>query len=292
MNITYLENYEGWIEPDDMNCDLFDIKTIIIMTHNGNRHYCASPVITDFLEKINIPMFVPKSQDELSTKIGLLEHFYNLEIILVEKKDKDLLYNVSKKYPLIFIHIPKTAGVSINDALNIAVPGHRSLKEIELSLDKSIFNSYKKVAVVRNPYDRMISLYKHALINDMKNARKAGYVGDDHSFETWFWNLAHHFHKITFQPLTLMSCYDLILNNSGEIDIDYILRFENLEEDWNNMFNELNIEPPQLPVLNTTKHEHYSKHYQCQTGEIMIKFITKMFKKDFDNFGYKFEEKN
>jgi len=54
----------------------------------------------------------------------------------------------------------------------------------------------------------------------------------------------------------------------------------------------LNIKPPKLSRLNVTKGEHYSKYYQCQTGEIMIKFINKMFKKDFDEFGYKFEEYN
>ena len=76
--------------------------------------------------------------------------------------------NESHKYKLIFFHIPKNAGVSVRNALKIDRKSHKfpfTNVSVALPIDvkantlESIYESYHKFAIVRNPYERMVSLY-------------------------------------------------------------------------------------------------------------------------------------
>lgn len=71
------------------------------------------------------------------------------------------------KHNLLFVHIPKNAGSAINSLLIKEGCKYASLydyKHIPLAVHKKdlgqkIFNSLTKFAVVRNPYDRVVSYY-------------------------------------------------------------------------------------------------------------------------------------
>ena len=78
---------------------------------------------------------------------------------------------------------------------------------------------------------------------------------------------------------------DIVSGMRREKLVDYILRFEHLEEMWNKMFEELGYKPPELPKKNISKHKHYSEYYDDETRE----FVGKLFKRDIEVFGYEFE---
>jgi hypothetical protein len=75
------------------------------------------------------------------------------------------------KYKLIFIHVPKTGGTSIEKILNLrnnyngyGILENKALQHLKwnsykLFLGDNIFNNYYKFSVVRNPIDRLISEY-------------------------------------------------------------------------------------------------------------------------------------
>ena len=76
--------------------------------------------------------------------------------------------NESHKYKLIYFHIPKCAGVSVRRAIGIDKTKHNGLfKNVSIGLaidvkyntDDEIYNSYHKFSIVRNPFERMLSLY-------------------------------------------------------------------------------------------------------------------------------------
>jgi len=76
--------------------------------------------------------------------------------------------NESHKYNLIYFHIPKCAGVSVRRAIGIDKTKHNGLfKNVSIGLaidvkyntDDEIYNSYHKFSIVRNPFERMLSLY-------------------------------------------------------------------------------------------------------------------------------------
>ena len=76
--------------------------------------------------------------------------------------------NESEKYKLIFFHIPKCAGVSVRRAIGIdksknPFPYDNVSTALAIDVwgctDKEIYDSYHKFSIVRNPFERMLSLY-------------------------------------------------------------------------------------------------------------------------------------
>jgi chondroitin 4-sulfotransferase 11 len=64
----------------------------------------------------------------------------------------------------IFVHIPKTAGTSVTDALfGTPRPRHRPLQWYE-GMEPELYKEYFKFAFVRNPWDRLVSGY-HYVVN-------------------------------------------------------------------------------------------------------------------------------
>lgn len=80
---------------------------------------------------------------------------------------------------------------------------------------------------------------------------------------------------------------DTLCDLDGGLLVDNILRFEHLEDDWNEFFKSLGHEPPRLPKKNKSKHRHYSEYYDDESRD----FIKYMFGRDIASFKYKFETK-
>ena len=269
------------------------------------------------------------STKDIKKRINLINRMHSAELYIYEQNVvNNTDYNVSSKYPLISVHIPKTAGQSVNNILNIKHKGHRALQQLQTKLNPDIYNSYTKFGIVRNPFDRIVSLYSHRIKYDhrwdvygfkdtwdtisktylTKNYNKSeisysdelkpvhitdtslrGSLTTNTLFEWWFWNFDVHQHMLVDPHLQFMSCYDCLCDNAGELGVDYTLRFEHLNEDWENMFEVLNLKAPKLPKINKTKHKHYSEYFECETGELIKDFIYKRFNSDFKFFGYSFD---
>ena len=326
MKLYYLDNLYWDLISDPYNTVVVDRCTLKnhfcydfeIGTHHPDRlNYFAEKNLIGReyfeLEKKNTHTiwYTPTTQDELDQKVSLIRTLlHDSNVFVIEKNKHSLPYNVSSKYPLIFVHTPKTAGTSMNKVLDIGEDfgGHRKLTQLRTLLDESTYQSYKKMSVIRNPFDRIVSLYKATepqmiqLAKDEQNVRDwpTGSDEEQYTFESWFWDITSHVNNITSEPLFYAPCYDLMVDEKGELAIDYIIRYENLEKDFKNMFDDMKIEAPELPKLNvaTIKHPdmfkpglHYSKYYDCHTKNVMIEFIYELFEKDFKAFGYEFEDK-
>ena len=159
-----------------------------------------------------------------------------------------------------------------------------ALSDLGLS---SLYKNYFKFAIVRNPWDRFVSIFHHVVFgnHDRGWLRKYGakpvrrdcfkelLTRDDNIFKT-FRPIKH---------LGLMSKY----GNQYDFTLgcDFIGRFENLQQDFNTICNKIGIKQRQLPVLNNTNHKHYSEYYDDETREI----IAQVYSKDIKYFGYKFD---
>ncbi len=95
-------------------------------------------------------------------------------------------YNCSDKYKIIFIHVPRTGGGTINNLLEIPREdqGHRASWEIRMSIDPGKWEEYDKIVMCRNPWDRMVSLYKYR----MKKGYDTKTKFDVSSFRNWLVN--------------------------------------------------------------------------------------------------------
>ena len=51
----------------------------------------------------------------------------------------------------IFVHIPKTAGSSVSEALGLTWQNHKDLARYRKELEAKVFSAYFKFTIVRNP---------------------------------------------------------------------------------------------------------------------------------------------
>jgi len=201
---------------------------------------------------------------------------------------------ISLQKRFLFVHIPKTAGNSIQSALrdysedqlvalrkeqdgierfglrspNYNVKKHSTLREYHDALGGEQFRNLYKFTCVRNPWDRMVSYY----------------FTPTQSPENW--------DRIKFREIIskAVSIADYLRLDDGEEDpfanVDYIMRFESLAEDFRTVCGTLNISPATLPRYNRSTREHYSKYYDDE----LRKLVRKRFAREIERFGYAFEE--
>ena len=188
---------------------------------------------------------------------------------------------IIKDYKTIFVHIPKNAGTSIETFFKKDTytfdermfNRHDTIKEIRWKLEcndkfkkSKEYNKWKKFAIVRNPYDRMVSWY---FFYNIKNLTRHA---DNTSFYSWVKNPTK-FNLFEETKYLLKPQYTWIDNTVT------ILKYENLNEELNNFFNK-EIE---LPIINKTNHKQYLEYYNQESLDV----VYEKYKKDFKKFNYK-----
>lgn len=183
--------------------------------------------------------------------------------------------NYSSKYNLFFVHIPKNAGTSINEFLEIKPDnrGHRT--PLQLSELYTEYSSTPSFAVIRNPWDRMVSLYKFR-----KNKGHDKHLIGDYSFQQWL--LSTQTPKMAGY-MEWVNQYDLLFKDKNLVT--EVIEYSNLVEELTIFLKKQGHYTISLPHLNSSNREHYSSYYNDEC----IDFVARKFDKDIRAFGYEFE---
>ena len=182
----------------------------------------------------------------------------------------------------IFIHITKTGGTSVETALGGKLHDHRACKKYIEEYGDDIFDRLPSFTIVRNPWDKMVSHYAYLRLHKKANEKnKVPWSSKvkDLSFDQWLEKIANG-EQVTAFPLRHFN----YIKVNGKIVVKHIIRFENLQEDFNKACSKIGIEATKLPHLNKSNHAHYSCYYNEKTKNI----IGKHYKEEIDYFGYKF----
>jgi sulfotransferase famil protein len=201
---------------------------------------------------------------------------------------------ISFQKGFLFVHIPKTAGNSIQSALRdysedqlvalrkeqdgierfglrnpkYKIRKHSTLREYRDTLGEEQFRKLYRFTCVRNPWDRMVSYYFTPTQNP----------------ESWD---REKFYGIISKAISIADYLRLNENEENSFaNVDYIMRFENLADDFRTVCNQLDISPVTLPQYNRSTREHYSKYYDDELRE----FVRTRFAADIERFGYTFEQ--
>lgn len=204
---------------------------------------------------------------------------------------------ISHQHKCIFIHIPKTAGSSIEKKLNFfdklerGVQNHNTIRDIEPEpwvkstysiisnfnqpslikssvkkiikpqISKDLYDTYFKFSFVRNSWSRAFSWYKN-VIRDETHQRKLK-VSSECSLKEFLRGYKHNW--------GLRSQLFWLKNAQGEIPMDFVGRFENLEKDFSIVCDQLGITDKQLPDLLVTERTNYTDYYDQESIDMVYK---------------------
>lgn len=195
---------------------------------------------------------------------------------------------ISHKHKAIFVHVPKTAGSSMRvyfgkrgfeqveyhapDGTNDDKTGvytNGTSWRIKRNLEKE-WDKYFKFAFIRNPWDRMVSCWKNRAIK----YEDFGKFLKDYPYPQRNHNLIWH----TLPQLKHMT--DLNGNNM----MNFVGKFENLDEDLNTICEKVGIDYSPLPHINKSKHKPYWEYY---TNEQRL-FVESIYMKEIKLYNYEF----
>jgi len=200
---------------------------------------------------------------------------------------------ISLQKRFLFVHIPKTAGNSIQSVLRdysedqlvalrkeqdgierfglrnpkYKVKKHSTLNEYRDALGDEQFRNLFKFTCVRNPWDRMVSYYFTPTQNP----------------ETWN---PKKFREIISKAVSVPEY--LRLDDREEdpfANVNYIMRFENLADDFGAVCKAIGISSPTLPQYNRSSRKHYSNYYDDELREL----VRTRFAAEIGRFNYTFE---
>lgn len=77
---------------------------------------------------------------------------------------------------------------------------------------------------------------------------------------------------------------EFLTDRDGKLMVDFVGRFENLQEDFRHVCKTIGIECS-LPHVNRSQHVDYRTYYNDKT----IQLVYEHFKEDIEMFGYAFE---
>jgi len=194
---------------------------------------------------------------------------------------------ISHSHKFVFIHTPKTSGSSIGFILNqysknLALPGdididtwgwqiplhERGMHQPYSSIKDFIPDNYFVFAFVRNPFDLLVSGFRHKIKKGFDLFIKHEMKSSPRLFYKWTqWEY---------------------LSFNDKIELDYVGKFENIEHDFNNIAAWIGIDERynDIPLKNVTNYnkEDYRNYYTDETRQI----IENRYAKDLEYWEYEF----
>lgn len=205
---------------------------------------------------------------------------------------------LSEERHFLFVHVPKTGGTSLESILKpYALPRpasrlaswlrplglpkdysryrfrqHGSLRSLEARVPAELFERCFKFAFVRNPWDRLVSDYNHARSRPESGRHRRI---AQRSFEEFLTGEARRADSRQVP---------LLLNQRGEIGVDFLGRFEQFSAHAQHVLSQLGIEA-ELPHQNAHPHGDYRQFYDDRSRA----FVGEHWREDVERLGYDFE---
>ncbi len=218
---------------------------------------------------------------------------------------------LSVKYNFLFVHIAKTGGTSVRAALaplrwrdpmyipqfiasrlshatghRIAskLPRHARIIAAKEMLPQELFESLFKFAFVRNPWDLQVSSWHHLR---RERPQLIEHIPDFGSFIRWKLDpeRSYQYHIDT----SIERQTDYLKDLDGTILVDFIGKYENLQEDYEEACRRIGIKPPVLPHKRQAKDR---KDYRSYYSDDLAELVAKYFKADIETFAYTFDQEH
>ena len=212
------------------------------------------------------------------------------------------MINFDKKF--LFSHPQKCGGSSIELALQrelklndedhmVYLHKHLGLSSVIEIIEKHGYDvkDFFKFAIIRNPWDRMVSWYYMA-----KNVLIYHKLNDPNSppAEIYFYKKIESMNFQDFcvfqydEPINRLVPTEELLCHNGEFLMDFVIQFDHIKEGFDYCMQKIGFTNMKLPHVEFNTHRPkvpYQSYYNNKTKDI----IGKQFKFDIDFFGFTFE---
>jgi len=205
---------------------------------------------------------------------------------------------VSEKKKFIYMKSCRTGGTSIlRGVLEKRVKGIIHKKNHPTAFEKWFvtisdeqLKKYFKFCFVRNPWDRLVSVAFYC-IKEAKYMDCLNHIFPGTNDADSFGKFVHNYNEIINVPTFLSAMIkhhslpcSVYTHCEGVKFVDFIGRFENLQNDFDVVCDKIGLKKQELPWKAKTAHKPYWEYYNNETRDI----VTQMYKKDIEYFGYKF----
>ena len=203
----------------------------------------------------------------------LLIRFYQLLIGAGTSGKK----NLNETEGILFVHNPKVAGNSLHRFIwgdnERRYTSHRTPTFL---VTKQMWETNVSIVAVRHPFDRLISSYSYHTKPEYQGyfSKKLPKLKE--------MTLEEYFDFFKNVPYVIMPQYYYTRHFLSKKEVDYILRFEDLENDIKEVSQKLRLNYHEIPHLNASKR---SKANLIISDSLKQKIIN-YYRKDFDLLGY------
>jgi chondroitin 4-sulfotransferase 11 len=205
--------------------------------------------------------------------------------VLVKRRE-----NIWRRAGIVFVHVPKAAGTSMNVALYGRFMGHVHANDVHRWASPQV-RALPSFAVVRNPWDRVLSAYRFAKAGIGSGPGvKAGMANpqqyDTPEFRTFEafvneWLVARDLKRLdgVFQPQ-----WQFVCGADKRIIVDHLGRFENLDETVSFIHDRTGVRP----VLTRMNVSGFRLDYRWLFTPSVRNLVGDLYREDIDLFGYEF----
>ena len=202
---------------------------------------------------------------------------------------------ISRKHKFAFMHIPKCGGCSLKYHLikrcgrQPIIKAHIPLPELFKEFDLNP-EAFYKFTFVRNPWDRIVSLYFFWLTQTPDSYfyrwdyKQVDFLKDNSISFKDFVKLIHLKDPIICQKPHSFPYIDHFIGDPSLFD--FIGRVENFQEDFDIICDKIGLQRKELFHRNKSKHKPYTEYYDDETREI----VAEKYAKDIEYFNYEFGE--
>lgn len=200
---------------------------------------------------------------------------------------------INYKHRFLFVHIQKTAGTSVTEALG-QLEGSQRLgydHSMVASVEASVYDGYVVFCFVRNPFDRLVSWWNMMLHKGAHNDFSRYLLSRSSSFSAFL-----DCTEVVYEENPLERCMDqpypksiafnqldYITGGDGRLAVNLMGRFECLEADFKRVSDAIGVQLV-LPHSNAFGRRHYRDYYSPAD----VEKVRRMYKRDLDYFGYDF----
>ena len=149
--------------------------------------------------------------------------------------------------------------------------GHISLRQLQANVGENIWRRYFKFAIVRNPYDRFVSVCA------MLNKRNPSYGGGERAFMKRALAVPRFQERVLVRPQA-----EFLIDRTGDVGVDFVGRFETLQESFDAACRQIGIRAVPLAATNATEHAAFDTYYDAQ----LRRMVTDFYRGDFAMFDY------